>query len=692
MVATLVLLVVVVILQFVLLRKSSQTDSGQLAVRLEAFEKAQDRTERSMKEEISRSREEFGNAGREQRKELAEAFKILGESSVQRAMDAANLQKGQLDAFSSQLAVFAQASGERLDGVRAESATSAKQLREEVVSTLNGISETITKTMSGLASAQKVQLDAFSNQLAIFAQASGERLDGVRAESATSAKQLREEVVSTLNGISETITKTMSGLASAQKVQLEAFANQLASFAKSSGEKQDAVRAETTTGARQLREEVVATLNSISETMVKTMKDLAIAEKAQLDAFSGQIAALTKSSGEKLDGIRAESGAGAKQLREEVIATLKGTTEMTSKTMGDLANLQKAQLETMSNAIGKLSDSNEKKLEALRLTVEGRLQSMQADNAKQIEQMRQTVDEKLQGTLEKRLGESFKQVSERLELVHKGLGEMQTLATGVGDLKKVLTNVKTRGTWGEVQLGALLEQVLNLDQYSTNVATKDGGERVEYAIKLPGHGLDKDELVWLPIDAKFPVEDYQRLMEAQERADIEGVEIAGKQLENRVKLCAKDICSKYLNPPKTTDFAILFLPIEGLFAEVIRRTGLTDFVQRECRVVIAGPTTLWSILSSLQMGFRTLAIQKRSSEVWNLLAAVKTEWTKYGDVLDVVQKKLHQASDTIEKAKVRSRAVGRKLKDVQVMPVGEAAALLPFDTSDDEEVVEHDEV
>jgi DNA recombination protein RmuC len=249
----------------------------------------------------------------------------------------------------------------------------------------------------------------------------------------------------------------------------------------------------------------------------------------------------------------------------------------------------------------------------------------------------------------------------------------------------VLTNVKTRGTWGEVQLGALLEQVLNPDQFATNVATKDGGERVEFAIKLPGQGANNDETVWLPIDAKFPVEDYQRLIEAQEGADVEGVEMAGKQLENRVKTCARDISEKYLNPPKTTDFGILFLPIEGLFAEVIRRTGLTEVIQRECRVVIAGPTTLWSILNSLQMGFRTLAIQKRSSEVWNLLAAVKTEWTKYGDVLDAVQTKLHQASETIEKAKVRSRAVGRKLKDVQELPVGEVTAILPQNLLEDAE-------
>ena len=443
--------------------------------------------------------------------------------------------------------------------------------------------------------------------------------------------------------------------------------------------------------AREQRQELSEIFRSLGDSVGQRMTDVAGMQKGQLDAFSDQLALFARGSGEKLDGIRAESAAGAKQLREEVVATLTDISETMIKTMSDLAVVEKVQLEGMTSAIGKLSDSNEEKLEAIRATVEGKLQSMQIDNAKQLEQMRQTVDEKLQGTLEKRLGESFKQVSERLELVHKGLGEMQTLASGVGDLKKMLTNVKTRGTWGEVQLGALLEQVLNPEQFAANVAAKDGGERVEFAVKLPGQSADKDETVWLPIDAKFPVEDYQRLIEAQERADVAGVEAAGKQLENRVRSCAGEICEKYLNPPRTTDFGILFLPIEGLFAEVIRRTGLIETIRRDCRVVIAGPTTLWSILSSLQMGFRTLAIQKRSSEVWNLLAAVKTEWTKYGDVLDAVQKKLHQASDTIEKAKTRSRAVGRKLRDVQELPISEAAAFLPLDEQEDDAVAGEDD-
>jgi DNA recombination protein RmuC len=435
-----------------------------------------------------------------------------------------------------------------------------------------------------------------------------------RGELGKAASEQRQELSSAFKTLGDAVGQRINDVANLQKVQLEAFAAQLTAFANIISEKLDGARAESATTATQLRQEVVRTLTEISDAMARTLKDLAAAEKLQLEAFSKQIDSLTKTSAEKL--------------------------------------------------------------EAVRTTVEGQLQSMKTDNATQLEQMRLTVDEKLQGTLEKRLGESFKQVSERLEQVHKGLGEMQSLATGVGDLKKVLTNVKTRGTWGEVQLGALLEQVLSPDQWASNVSTKNNAERVEFAVKLPGQGAEKSEVVWLPIDAKFPVEDYQRLIEAQERADIEGIETAGKELENRVRGCAKDICEKYLAPPNTTDFGILYLPIEGLFAEVIRRTGLIEGIQRNYRVIVAGPTTLWSILNSLQMGFRTLAIEKRTSEVWNLLAGVKTEWTKYGEVLDAVEKKLHQATDTIEKAKVRSRAIGRKLKDVQELPALEATALL----------------
>src|SRR5881227_4025474 len=308
-----------------------------------------------------------------------------------------------------------------------------------------------------------------------------------------------------------------------------------------------------------------------------------------------------------------------------------------------------------------------KSLEGVRSIVDVRLKQLQDDNSKQIDKMRATVDEKLQGTLEKRLGESFKIVSDRLEQVHQGLGAMQQLASDVGGLQKVLTNVKTRGGWGEVQLGALLEQVLTTDQFARNVKTREEtGDHVEFAIKLPGD--ENGTPVWLPIDAKFPTEDYQRLLAAQDKGDVVGIDDAMKSLETQLKKSAKDICQKYINPPRTTDFALMFLPTEGLYAEAIRRVGLVEQVQRDCRVIFAGPTTLAALLNSLQMGFRTLAIQKRSSEVWNLLAGVKTEFGKFGEALTAVKEKLDQASRKMEDVDVRSRAITKKLRDVEELP------------------------
>ena len=308
-----------------------------------------------------------------------------------------------------------------------------------------------------------------------------------------------------------------------------------------------------------------------------------------------------------------------------------------------------------------------KSLEGVRSIVDLRLKQLQEDNSKQIDRMRATVDEKLQGTLEKRLGESFKLVSDRLEQVHQGLGAMQQLASDVGGLQRVLTNVKTRGGWSEWQLGVLLEEMLTPEQFAKNMKTRDDtDERVEFAIKLPGDANGAP--VWLPVDAKFPMEHYERLTAAQESGDSSAVEAAMKILETQLKRCAKDICEKYINPPKTTDFALLFLPSEGLYAETIRRVGLVQNVQRDCRVTFVGPTTLAALLNSLQMGFRTLAIQKRSSEVWNLLAAVKTEFGKFGDALAKVRDKLDQASSDMDKVAVRSRVITKQLHKVEELP------------------------
>ena len=353
--------------------------------------------------------------------------------------------------------------------------------------------------------------------------------------------------------------------------------------------------------------------------------------------------------------------------------------------IGQFGTAQAERLEAFARELNRFSLGLDERFERLKIAVEGRLTAMQADNASKLEEMRRTVDEKLHATLEQRLGESFKLVSERLEQVHRGLGEMQSLAAGVGDLKRVLSNVKTRGTWGEVQLSALLEQLLTVEQFAANVATRPGSnERVDFAIRLPGKG--DGAVVWLPIDAKFPIEDYQRLMDAQERGDPVQVEEAGRAIEVRLKNEARSIRDKYVAPPHTTDFALLYLPTEGLYAEALRRPGLADTLQREWRVSLAGPTTLAALLNSLQMGFRTLAIEQRSAEVWAVLGAVKTEFGKFGEALAHTKKKLDEASNSISKAETRTRQLSRKLRDVEALPANESEQLIgiaEFDGEDD---------
>ncbi|MBA2436458.1 MAG: DNA recombination protein RmuC [Verrucomicrobiota bacterium] len=375
---------------------------------------------------------------------------------------------------------------------------------------------------------------------------------------------------------------------------------------------------------------------------------------------------------------REEAGVAAKAQRDELSCTLKNVSDSTFKSLGEISSILRGQLEQVVNQSGKLADK-----------VDLRLKELQQDNAQQIDKMRATVDEKLQGTLEKRLGESFQMVSERLERVHQGLGAMQQLASDVGGLQRVLTNVKARGGWGEVQLGALLEEVLAPEQFERNVRTREGsGENVEFAIRLPGG--ENGTPVWLPIDAKFPVEDYQRLTIAQEGADPIATEQAMKNLETALRKSARDICAKYINPPRTTNFALMFLPTEGLYAEAIRRIGLVEQVQRECKVIFAGPTTLAALLNSLQMGFRTLAIQKSSSEVWSLLSSVRTEFGKFGALLDGVKRKLEQASNQIDDVARKSRTIEKRLNHVEELP-SHPEPLLPdfLPNEEDEDLAGH---
>lgn len=490
-----------------------------------------------------------------------------------------------------------------------------------------------------------------------------------RKETGEVLRQNREELNSAVQRLDLALNGTLAQSRRAVEERLVGFQQtQLAQSDKLRelvDEKLNQVQAD----ARQGREELGLRLQRFDQSQHEQITQLGTLLKNQWETFSGQlniqITAFTQSNEQSLSNMRqtleARLGKALEESRDgrlEQSQSLKGFGEQIS-----------AQLHL-------LTQRNAEGMETLRQTLETRLAAIQTDNNQKLEQMRLTVDEKLHNTLEQRLGESFKLVSERLEQVHKGLGEMQTLASGVGDLKKVLSNVKVRGTWGEVQLENLLEQVLSPEQFAKNVAPRPrSNERVEFAIKLPGRD-DKASIVWLPIDAKFPLEDYQNLLEAQDQADIVRVEATGRALENRIREEAKSIRDKYLEPPHTTDFGLLFLPIEGLYAEVIRRPGLCDYLQRECKVTVTGPTTLTAILNSLQMGFRTLAIERRSSEVWQVLGAVKSEFGKFGDVLAKTKKKLDEARNTIDQAEVRSRAIDRKLRQVETLPMEESQLLL----------------
>ncbi|PRE57677.1 DNA recombination protein RmuC [Burkholderia multivorans] len=427
------------------------------------------------------------------------------------------------------------------------------------------------------------------------------------------------------------------------------------------------LRGEIVESARGARTDLGGSFAQFQQTLAAQLTSVATVQNNQIEGFAQQLATLVAGNAQQFDAMRDSMLRHAQQAREEQTAAL--------RLFGD----------TLHRQLTQLTEANDRRIGEVRATLEQRLKDIETNNAAKLDEMRRVVDEKLHATLEQRLGESFKLVSDRLEQVHRGLGEMQTLAAGVGDLKKVLTNVKTRGTWGEVQLEALLEQMLTPDQYAKNVATvPKSTERVEFAIRLPGReagGRDAPP-VWLPIDAKFPREDYERLIDAQERADAVAVEDAARALEARVRLEARTIAEKYVAPPYTTDFALLFLPTEGLYAEILRRPGLTDLLQRDYRVTVAGPTTLTALLNSLQMGFRTLAIEQRSSEVWQVLGAVKTEFGKFGDVLARTKSQLETVTRSIEAAEQRTRVMNRKLKQVEALPGDAAAGLLGAEATD----------
>jgi DNA recombination protein RmuC len=440
-------------------------------------------------------------------------------------------------------------------------------------------------------------------------------------------------------------------------------------------------REESSRAATALREEVATNINGGLETLLNRQGEAQHATEAKLESARSNVEERLREFGStsesRLSAIRQELNESAAKSRTETRQGFADFQMTISNALTTASHGQETQLSNFALRLDNVGQALVQQLDNIRGTVEAKLTALQTGNELKLDEMRRTVDEKLEGTLERRLGESFKLVSDRLDQVHRGLGEMQAMATSVGDLKRVLTNVKTRGTWGEIQLGALLEQMLSPQQYATNVAPKpDSGERVEFAIRLPGRS-DADSVLWLPIDSKFPQEDYQRLVDAAERADASGVAEAGKAFESRLRKQARDIRDKYITPPYTTDFAILFLPSEGLYAEAVRRPCLPETLQQEFRVSLAGPSTFAALLNSLQMGFRTLAIQERSSEVWRVLGAVKTEFGKFADVLAAVKKKIDEASKQIDQTGVRTRAISRTLRNVEALPLEEAVHLLP---------------
>ena len=489
-----------------------------------------------------------------------------------------------------------------------------------------------------------------------------------RDEAQKNSRETREELANSFKTFGDTLTKNITDLSTLQKDQFGNFSEQLQALTKNNEDRIEKLILSNDKKQSEFTEQFIKSSKITKDELATSLRS----NEEKTDKLLVSFDQKTKDLSDQLN-------TSAKENREEQVKSLKSFEDKFTQNVKDFNELQKQKFTELITKQEQLKSDTETKLEKIRETVELKLQTLQDENGKKLEEMRNTVDEKLQATVEKRFDASFKIISDRLELVHKGLGEMQTLAVGVGDLKKVLTNVKTRGNFGEIQLGAILEQILSPEQFEHNKIVKNSTqERVEYVVKLPGQNEDNTPL-YLPIDSKFPNEDYQRLLEAYDNIgaiDTKDIEIINRQFENAIKKSAKDISDKYINPPITTDFAIMFVPTEGLYAEVLRRTGLFEKLQRDLKIIVVGPTNLVAFLSSLNMGFRTLAIQKRSSEVWQILGAVKTEFGKFGTILDKTKKKLQEATNTIDSAGTRSRAIERHLRKVELLPQAEAVELI----------------
>ena len=532
----------------------------------------------------------------------------------------------------------------------------------------------IEGSLQMMSGAQEGRLQSFAQTTAASLDAQRAAVDQKLSQALAESREARSELGASFAAFETRMALRTAALETTLSARSENLENQLTSSLEAIGQSN-----------RQTLESLKADVTTQLASMTSALRDQLDGNGQQLrhqlttiqEAIARQLSSMAQNSQATLEALKGDVGGHLAVMTTALREQLEGNA---TQSMSQLSMIQ----ESIAQQLTGMVQSSQQNSEQLRSALNERLAAIQADNAAKLEEMRKTVDEKLHATLEQRLGQSFQLVSDRLEQVHRGLGEMQNLAAGVGDLKRVLTNVKARGTWGEVQLEAMIEQILTPDQFERNPVVRPGSnERVEIAIRLPGR--DKDEPVWLPIDAKFPVEDYQRLLDAHDRADVEQVEVAAKALEMRIRNEAKTISEKYIEPPHTTDFALMYLPTEGLYAEVLRRPGLAEAIQRQYRVMISGPTNLAALLSSLQMGFRTLAIEKRSSEVWSLLGAVKSEFGKFGTVIAATQKKLEAATNQFGEVGKRTRAIERKLREVEMLPQAEGDVLPALALADDDE-------
>jgi len=536
-----------------------------------------------------------------------------------------------------------------------------------------------------------------------------------REETRTAGKELREEISTGIRSMDDALRRTLENHGTLQQQHFEGLGRLLAELTATNQAAAESLRATLDGRVKDLQEsneskleairkEVSEGLKANAGTVATTLDNTGKVQQEQLRLLTKQVADLSDLNQATLERIRSTFDTRIKEIQEgndtkldtvqrNVSESLKATAEILEKSLQSASLAQQTQLEAMTRQLKELSAENQAALDKVRDSLDSRVKELQTSNESKLDEMRKTVDEKLQDTLEKRLGESFKFVSDRLEAVHKGLGEMQTLASGVGDLKRVLTNVKVRGTWAEVQLGAILEQILIPDQWSKNVCVREGSsERVEFAVRLPGSKDDPSRCMWLAIDSKFPKEDYHRLQAAADAGDPTAVQAATDALLRELRRAAKDISQKYINPPSTTDFAIMFLATEGLYAEALRQPAFVEDLQQNYRITLAGPTTLAAILSSLRMGFQTLAVEKRAAEVWRVLGAVKTEFGKFGGVLEKVKRQLETASRTIEETGTRSRVLERKLRSVEQLDPVEASNVLALPTAIDPEEAEEEDI